>query len=351
MKIGEFSAACGLPVSVLRYYDENGLLSPVYTDPFTGYRYYAEEQLAVCRNIRALKSAGFTLAEIKQLLTAKSDKRERLFRQKKEALAETLKMLEALQETMIGVDFMKISEEAIVRENVDLPFENDEEVIGRWELIGSPEDNAEFGDKKRELYFLPEGEWYWCYAWTKGKLLLDNGTCTSANDYTLERRNGELFMTVEMKSYDYPRSGKTETVTLRRVDHKRYTKEGIARKDRIDLPFVRDEQVLGRWVVFDFLRRREDFDPNEPGISRELYFKEIEFLENGSCTSVYGSETIRGDDMQVWTKGYVLRKWNSTACAYEIVRSGEREYLIIEWKSGDYRWGGFDTDYYVFVRG
>ena len=28
-----------------------------------------------------------------------------------------------------------------------------------------------------------------------------------------------------------------------------------------------------------------------------------------------------------------------------------KDFLIIEWKSGDYRWGDFPTDYYVFVRG
>ncbi len=54
--------------------------------------------------------------------------------------------------------------------------------------------------------------------------------------------------------------------------------------------------------------------------------------------------------MQTWTKGYVLRKFNSTACAYEIRREDGRDFLIIEWKSGDYRYGGFDTNYYVFVR-
>lgn len=351
MKIGEFSKACGLPVSVLRYYDEQALLSPVYIDQFTGYRYYDEQQLEVCRRIQELKSAGFTLAEIKKFLTAGSGERERLFQHKKEALTETLKKLEALRETMTGVDFMNTSNKAILRENINIPFENDEEVIGKWELTGTSEDHHALGGKKRELYFLPNGEWYWCFGWTKGKLLVNNGTCTSANDYTLERRDGELYMTIALKTYDYPESGKTETVTLRQLDKVHYTSAEIARKDNIDLPFVNDERVIGRWVVFDFLRRREDFDPDEPRTNRELFFKEIEFLEGGSCTGVYGSEVIRGSDKQVWTKGYVLRKWNSSACAYEIVRSGEREYLIIEWKSGDYRWGGCDTDYYVFVRG
>ncbi len=67
MKIGEFSKASGLPVSVLRYYDECGLLSPVFTDRFTGYRYYKREQLAVCCCISELKAVGFTLSENKKV--------------------------------------------------------------------------------------------------------------------------------------------------------------------------------------------------------------------------------------------------------------------------------------------
>ena len=55
--------------------------------------------------------------------------------------------------------------------------------------------------------------------------------------------------------------------------------------------------------------------------------------------------------MQIWTKGFVLRKWNSTACAYEIQIIDGVEYLFIEWKSGDYIYGGMEPDYYVFKRG
>lgn len=351
MKIGEFSKACGIPISVLRYYDEFGLLSPVYIDRFTGYRYYGEEQIAVCRHIQALKGAGFSLAEIKRLLAAAdSSERERLFKEKKIVLTEMLERLEALWEVMKGADIMERTENIILQENINLPFENDEEVIGKWELTEIPEEYTAFGGKKRELYFLPNGERYWCYGWTKGKLLFSNGSCRSVNDYTLERRNGELFMTVALKLYDYPKSGKTETVTLRRVDNVRYTKAEIGRKDSIDFPFVSDNQVLGHWAAFDFLLRRGDFDPNEPKCSGELFFKEIEFFENGSCKGVYGNKIIEGDDRQVWTKGYILRKSDSTACAYEIERVDGKEYLIIEWKSGDYVWGGCEPNYYVFIK-
>lgn len=350
MKIGEFAKACGIPISMLRYYDKCELLCPVYTNEFTRYRYYGKEQLATYRRIEELKAAGFSLEEIKKLFTADSGEREQMYEKKRKMLTEMLKKLEALQETMIGADFMNISEEIILKENINLPFENDEEVIGKWEMLETNEEYVELGGKKRELYFLPNGERYWVFGWTKGKLLFKNGVYSSANDYTLERRNGELFMTLELKTYDYPKSGTTEKITLRRVDNTKYTKEEITRKDNVDLPFVSDEQVLGHWVAFSFLRSREDFDPNIPSQSQRLFFKEITFFENGSCTGAYGSENVKSS-AQTWTKGYVLNKFDKTACAYEIERSGESEYLIIEWKSGDYVWGGYDPNFYVFTRG
>lgn len=354
MKTGEFAKACGIAESALRYYDKQGLLSPIYTDRFTGYRYYRAEQAEVCKRIGTLKAAGFSLAEIKKLLRA--DDREtvsEIFAAKKQALEMTLHSLAETEKIMLEVDLMKQNESVnikTVRENVNLPFENDEAVVGRWEIISEDEACPNLGGKRRQIFFLPNGEWYWCYSWTKGKFLFDDGVNAYASDYVTERREDGLYMRIELKSYDYAESGKTESIVLKKLDGKRYTKEEIARKDDIDMPFEEDERVIGKWTVFDFLRRKEDFSADSPNAdSSKLYFKEIEFFPGG-CVSLYGNETVSGDDMQVWTKGYVLRKWNSSACAYEIRRANGRDFLIIEWKSGDYRWGGFDTNYYVFVR-
>jgi DNA-binding transcriptional MerR regulator len=44
-RIGEFSKIAQVPGSLLRYYDEIGLLEPAHTDPATGYRYYSAKQL------------------------------------------------------------------------------------------------------------------------------------------------------------------------------------------------------------------------------------------------------------------------------------------------------------------
>jgi DNA-binding transcriptional MerR regulator/effector-binding domain-containing protein len=68
IKIGDFSSICQLPVKTLRFYDEVGLLKPVEVDRFTGYRYYAFDQLPRLNRILALKDLGFSLEQIRSLL-------------------------------------------------------------------------------------------------------------------------------------------------------------------------------------------------------------------------------------------------------------------------------------------
>lgn len=63
-KIGEFSKLVDMPVRTLRYYDEVGILKPEYTDTFSGYRYYTEDNRLEAETIKLLKSVDFTLDEI-----------------------------------------------------------------------------------------------------------------------------------------------------------------------------------------------------------------------------------------------------------------------------------------------
>src|SRR5262249_57313014 len=67
-RIGEFSKIAQVPGSLLRYYDEIGLLRPAYADPTTGYRYYSARQLPRLHRILALKELGLTLDQITQLV-------------------------------------------------------------------------------------------------------------------------------------------------------------------------------------------------------------------------------------------------------------------------------------------
>jgi DNA-binding transcriptional MerR regulator len=68
LKIGEFSRLAQVTVKALRYYDELGLLRPVFVDRYTSYRYYELEQLARLHRILALKDLGLSLDEVKRLL-------------------------------------------------------------------------------------------------------------------------------------------------------------------------------------------------------------------------------------------------------------------------------------------
>ncbi len=68
LRIGDFSRIARVSVQTLRYYDDLGLLKPVEVDRFTGYRYYAFDQLPRLHRILALKDLGLTLEEIARLM-------------------------------------------------------------------------------------------------------------------------------------------------------------------------------------------------------------------------------------------------------------------------------------------
>lgn len=66
-RIGEFSYLFNVTIKTLRHYDKIDLFKPAFTDPYTGYRYYKEEQKDEFANILKLKSLNFSLEEIKKL--------------------------------------------------------------------------------------------------------------------------------------------------------------------------------------------------------------------------------------------------------------------------------------------
>jgi DNA-binding transcriptional MerR regulator len=67
--IGTVARLAGVSVRTLRYYDEVGLLHPVWVDPRNGYRWYAPEQLHRLHRILALRDLGVHLAEIGLLIS------------------------------------------------------------------------------------------------------------------------------------------------------------------------------------------------------------------------------------------------------------------------------------------
>lgn len=67
-KIGEFSILAKTTVKTLRYYEKEKLLIPSYVD-VNGYRYYKADQLISLARIVSLRQIGFSIDEIKKVLS------------------------------------------------------------------------------------------------------------------------------------------------------------------------------------------------------------------------------------------------------------------------------------------
>ena len=66
--IGTFARLGGVSVRTLRYYDEIGLLRPVWIDPSSGYRWYDAAQLHRLHRVVALRDLGVRLVDIDRML-------------------------------------------------------------------------------------------------------------------------------------------------------------------------------------------------------------------------------------------------------------------------------------------
>jgi DNA-binding transcriptional MerR regulator len=67
-KIGDFSRLAQVSTRMLRHYDQIDLLTPSFTDEWTGYRYYTIDQLPRLHRLIALKELGFSLEQVAALL-------------------------------------------------------------------------------------------------------------------------------------------------------------------------------------------------------------------------------------------------------------------------------------------
>ena len=68
MKIGELAQRAGVGIDTVRYYERQGLL-PTPTRLASGYRSYDPNDVSRLRFVRRAKALGFTLVEIRELLT------------------------------------------------------------------------------------------------------------------------------------------------------------------------------------------------------------------------------------------------------------------------------------------
>lgn len=79
LRIGELARRAGVAPSLLRYYEEQGLLRPAARTP-AGYRLYGPESLARLGFIQRAKALGLSLREVRQLVAEPADPVTRLAR-------------------------------------------------------------------------------------------------------------------------------------------------------------------------------------------------------------------------------------------------------------------------------
>ena len=244
-----------------------------------------------------------------------------------------------------------------VREPVEpLAFENDPEAVGRWKLIDIVPTREQFvcGHPKSshdswhdEFFMLEGGAGYWIYeGWTKGVIYTHSPVGTLAESYSIENADGKTLMFVlasECCDRNGRPAGKPYVKVYEKLDSEPRTKNDIALRDNIDYPFIPDERVIGEWKTVDFLSDINKFGRKERRSG--LFLEKLSFEPDGKC--VYTSK--KSSWARKYTKGIVINEADKLACRYEIRGHDGKEYLILEWKSGDYVFGGRIT-WYVFEK-
>ena len=97
-QIGEVAKLFHISVGTLRHYEQSGLLSPEYTDPDTGYRYYSSRQFEALNTIRYLRLLDLPLDQIADFLQNKdTDVIEEKLLKQRQVIIEKRRELEVIE--------------------------------------------------------------------------------------------------------------------------------------------------------------------------------------------------------------------------------------------------------------
>ena len=332
-KIGELSKLTNVPVKTIRYYDEFGLLTPSYVDKYTSYRYYDYENVEKLFKILMLKDLGCSLTEIKEYEDSELlEKQKTILERQILEFKNKLKTINSLQ---------NIKGELIMK-----PFINDENVIGKWKYVASTisidsykNDDYYYDDSVflKNLYFLDGGIGYWIFdRWTSGEIYHFSGVV-----YKYQIIDGKLFLSI------YNSKNEFEIILVfDKEDSKHYKIDDIKIKDNTDMPFVKDDEIIGFWQVCDFANyeQKDNYVPKDKKV--DYHLKSINVQPNGECVV----ESENGFYKVLWTKDFIINKNRQTTSNYIVKTKNDDKYLIVDWKSGDYTFGGKIYGCYVFKK-
>ena len=131
LKIGEVADFFQISVKAVRIYEKKGIITPVYVDPESGYRYYAPDQLHQLAALLELKALGFSLDEIKDVLVGESSK-EVLYKAMQEKLRNWENLVIMAQSKMDAIE--SISERLVTSKEAEKLRELTEEERA-WLLV------------------------------------------------------------------------------------------------------------------------------------------------------------------------------------------------------------------------
>ncbi len=385
LKIGEFAHACHAKSRTLRYYDSEGILQADYVDVQTGYRYYHPDKLETYRLIRRYQDVGFSLEEIKILLSDGPDAALRRVNLMSDRRLSLNRDLQAVQGKLSILE--EISRERMRNREVDIftavsaAHVDDPALPGRWELAASlpdgrlssngvptPEVFETQGRAGTEnvralfhrLVFLPEGKPWWAFLWTRGTVyvLCPAYHTVAPCPYTLFERADGMYMALRLCLPDMIKEDMILWLLYRRVEHRPLGElESHTRRDETDLPLCPDPTVAGEWQAVDFVSDPADFVPDSPAVARaHLWPVGLTLSPQGVCTRRLASPTGMREESRTYTRtggegeGAVLYPERAVAEGYRMVRIGEDDYLFVEHKSGDYMYGGLNPPWYVYRR-
>ncbi len=332
MRIGDFAQMFSVSIKTIRFYEEKGLLHPAEIDVYTGYRYYDNNNIKELSKILILKELGFSLKEIANFDFKQDDilKKIKEYEQKITKIQSSINILSSFSQKE-GIKNMR-------------PFVNDENAIGKWQLLGvskTLEDAFKLNYYEddysiKELYLMPNGQEYWVIKWTKGYIYINRRECP------YQIKENKMYLKIP-DAYD---SSLYKVAIYEKIDNKVYTEEEIRIKDETSIPFVKDDNLIGFWHSIDFIKNKSDFNPKAK--NKNLYLNKIIVTPDDSCIASFSgnySKTI------AYSKGFIVDLCaTDTLSAYELQNINNEEFMIIEWKSGDYIYGRMINGYYVLKK-
>ena len=380
LKIGEFARACGVSTQTIRYYDTEGILSADYIDPESGYRYYAPEKLETFRRIQTYKEAGFSLEEIKLLLSGDIKSRDAMMEAKRQEIQRELRLTEFKLARLESMSRLKerFGKQEIL-EYLKSDFEDHPDVLGSWELCGrllypidgeaprctAPIDPFDMpGEVIPRIVLRPRGEYWWMFSWSRGVLyrMYPPGGEVIPHPYTLWEADGVRYMTVRYVTIGCLSRGEEPIWLLyRQTCHAALTDlESRAFVDNTDYPAISDPDVVGEWRTVAFTRDPTTFTAEEiPRGPTSWWIMGMTFTSRGRCLRHFARRGRTYDGIYPYTlledgtydaRGMVLNPSLHVAEAYLLRQIEGETYLFVQHKSGDYVYGGVPPQWYVFRR-